>query len=155
MVVPQYRTVGTFFGLCNDTVVSAGMVNGFCSDRHGFCRDSKWSLHVHQSKLKWISLQINYTYSTNLSSLKFLASFQQQVQPDADISHISETQNEDIPDITHISETQNLLEQNVTHISETHHDSTKLSKDSGNYSKTIYILKMKLYVNIFSSFLPF
>ena len=26
----------------------------------------------------------------------------QQVQPDADISHISETQNEDIPDITHI-----------------------------------------------------
>ena len=136
-------------------MVSAGMVNGFCRDRHGFCRDSKWFLHVHQSKLKWISLQINYTYSTNLSSLTFLASFQQQVPPDADINHISETQNEDIADITHISETQNLLEQNVSYISETQHDSTKLSKDSGKYNKTIYILKMKLSVNIFSSFLPF
>ena len=135
-------------------MVSAGMVNGFCRDRHGFCRDSKWFLHVHQSKLKCIFLQINYTYSTNLSSLTFLASFQ-QVQPDADRSHISETQNEDIPDITHISETQSLLDQNVTLISETTHDSTKLSKDSGNYNKTFCVLKMKLYVNIFSSFLPF
>ena len=129
-------------------MVSAGMVNGFC-------RDSKWFLNVHQSKLKWISLQINYTYSINLSSLTFLASFQQQVQPDADKSNISETQNEDIPDITHISETQNLSEQNVSHISETQHDSIKLSKDSGNYNKAIYILKIKLHVNIFSSFLPF
>ena len=59
-----------------------------------------------------------------LSSLTFIASLQQQVQPDADISHISK---EDIPDITHISETQN-----ITHISETQHDSTKLSKDSGS-----------------------
>ena len=131
------------------------MVNGFCRDRPGFCRDSKWFLHVYQSKLK-CTPQINYTYSSNLSSLTFLASFQQQVQPDADTSHTSETQNEDIPDITHISETHaDLLEQNVTHIFETQHDGTKLSKDSGNYSKTIYILKMKLHVNIFSSFLPF
>ena len=120
-------------------MVSAGMVNGFCRDWPGFRRDSKWFLHVHQSKKTFISLQINYTCSTNSSSLTFLASLQQQVQPDADISHISETQNEDIPDITHISETQNLLEQNVTHISETQHDSTKLYKDSGNYNKTIYI----------------
>ena len=136
------------------TVVSAGMVNGFCRDRHGFCRDSKWFLQVHQIKLKSIFLQINYTYSTNLSSLPFPASFQQQVQPDADISHISKTQNEDIPDtnITHISETQNLLEQNVTHISDTQHDSTKLSKDLGNYNKTIHVLIIKQ--NMFSSFLP-
>ena len=117
--------------LCNDTVVSAGMGNGFC-------RDSKWFLCVHQSKLKCIPLQINYTYSTNLSSLTFLALFH-QVQPDADISHISETQNEDVPDITHISETQNLLEQNVTHISETQHDRTKLSKHSVNYNKITHV----------------
>ena len=76
---------------------------------------------------------MNYTYSTNLSSLTFLASFQQQVQPDADLSHMSEIQYDDVPDITHISETNNLL---ITHISETHQDSTKLSKYSGNY-KTI------------------
>ena len=53
---------------------------------------------------------------------------------------ISVTQNEDIPDITHISETHaDLLEQNVTLISETQHDNSKLSKDSGNYNKTIYM----------------
>ena len=129
-------------------MVSAGMVNGFCRDWHGLCRDSKWFLNVHQIKLY---------YSTNLSSLKFLASFQQQVQPDADLSHIS---NEDIPDITHISEIPaDSLEKNATHISETQHDCSKLSKDSGNFYKTIfakmkYILKMKLHVNIFYSFLP-
>ena len=47
---------------------------------------------------------------------------------------MSQIQYEDVPDITHISETSNLL---ITHISETQHDSTKLSKDSGNYNKTI------------------
>ena len=82
---------------------------------------------------------MNYTYSTNLSSLTFLASFQQQVQPDVDLSHMSEIQYDDVPDITHIYETNNLL---ITHISETQHYSSKLSKDSGNY-KTIcmYIFK--------------
>ena len=54
---------------------------------------------------------------------------------------MSQIQYEDVLDITHISETNNLL---ITHISETQHDSTKLSKDSGNYNKTIYI-----YINIY------
>ena len=69
--------------------------------------------------------------------LKCLASFQQQVQHDADPSHIF---NEDIPDITHISDTPaDSLEKNVTHISETQHDCSKLSKDSGNYYKNIFM----------------
>ena len=92
------------------------IAQGFLQGHYGFCRDGKWFLqeqtwflqgqkwflHMHQIKLKCNYLQINCTYSTNLSSLKFLASFQQQGQTDADISHIS---NEDIPDITHMSET--------------------------------------------------
>ena len=69
--------------------------------------------------------------------LKFVASFQQQVQTYADPSHIS---NEDIPDITHISDTPaDSLAKNVTHIWETEHYCSKLSKDSGNYYKNIFI----------------
>ena len=66
---------------------------------------------------------------------------------------MSQIQYEDVPDITHISETNNLL---ITHISETQHDGTKLSKDSGNYTKTIYIYisTKNETVNIFSCFPP-
>ena len=64
------------------------------------------------------------------------------------------TQNEDVPDITHISETHaDLLEQNVTHISEAQHDRSKLSKDSGNYNKTV-CTKNELTCKYFL-FLPF